>query len=454
LPEAASHAVPRASGELKKQFTRGLDPRGIVKTGSRGLRPSFGANTKSRNSVRFSPQIRRNQPKPRHGDSRWVSGSGPILAAMKPPAFEAEAASPRLSPAKNDSATCDNCRAALDRRTSERLCENCLAPLRRLRRRAGLTQAELARRVGCRPHTIHELEHDRYHPALALAQAIAKELSVDVLETFPSLEITKVEAQKFLNKTWRSIDKLCESGELPCDSDGHWHRIPFRAVLEFRQELDEFRHDWISFNAAERESGLPRWILHRLSDEGAFGGDVKVVNGESGRPINYVRRSTLEAARQELLANYRRVRCPRCKLPMKLGRKSHARCLGWLAVRAYWKIGADAATRADVARKHGERVRNALRGLVKRRRGRSPERSKSEYVRWFVHRFGRKPSPTQLGRWLGFKGRGRPRTQISEAQLAQIKELEARGWGRRAIARQVALTEDVVRRVLREIRAA
>src|SRR5579862_8745046 len=85
-----------------------------------------------------------------------------------------------LSVRTGASNTCERCGEQFQRRTNERECSQCLAPLRRLRIAAGLTQDELARRVGCtRPQTIYELERDRYTPALVLAEAIAGVLMMD-----------------------------------------------------------------------------------------------------------------------------------------------------------------------------------------------------------------------------------------------------------------------------------
>jgi transcriptional regulator with XRE-family HTH domain len=346
--------------------------------------------------------------------------------------------------AEDDSARCDRCGDPFGRRTNERTCPDCLAPLRQHRKAAGLTQVELARRVACRPATISDLERKPFNLALDLAESIARELDVDVLDAFPKLEITKVEAQKILHKTWRDVERLTASGELPCDSDGYWHRIPYRAVFELSQELDKFRRDWISFTAAAEQSRLPRWVVHRLHDAGEFGDDVKVLD-ESARPRYFVRRSRFDDVYRRLISEYRGVRCPRCKLPVKLGRKAHARCLGPLAVRAYWKIGADAETRADVAREHGDRVRGALR---------RPSRLVQDWTGWYVNRFGRKPSRAQMGRWAGWKSRGRPSLAVKDAgfaeKVAEVERLRKAhpAWGARTIAREVGLSRWKVRDIL------
>src|SRR5205823_4136730 len=91
----------------------------------------------------------------------------------------------------------------------------------------------------------------------------------------------------------------------------------------------------------------------------------------------------LDAVYQALLGNYRRVRCPACRLPVRLGRKAHERCLGKLGAHAYWKIGFDGATRAEVAQEHSELVRRGLEA-----------RPAKEVASWYWHRF---KSPRKAG---------------------------------------------------------
>lgn len=52
------------------------------------------------------------------------------------------------------------------------------------RTRIGISQAELAERVGCRRETISNLEKGKYNPSLKLAMDIAKELRTSVYELF------------------------------------------------------------------------------------------------------------------------------------------------------------------------------------------------------------------------------------------------------------------------------
>lgn len=56
--------------------------------------------------------------------------------------------------------------------------------LPRFRREAGLTQSELARRVGVRRETIVNLENGRYNPSLRLAMDLAKVFDATVEELF------------------------------------------------------------------------------------------------------------------------------------------------------------------------------------------------------------------------------------------------------------------------------
>lgn len=48
----------------------------------------------------------------------------------------------------------------------------------------GITQSELAKRVGVRRETVVHLENGRYNPSLKLAMDIARELSATVEELF------------------------------------------------------------------------------------------------------------------------------------------------------------------------------------------------------------------------------------------------------------------------------
>ena len=52
------------------------------------------------------------------------------------------------------------------------------------RKRMGITQIELAERVGCRRETIGKLEAGKYNPSLKLAMDIARELDASVYDLF------------------------------------------------------------------------------------------------------------------------------------------------------------------------------------------------------------------------------------------------------------------------------
>ncbi|MDD5341146.1 MAG: helix-turn-helix transcriptional regulator [Patescibacteria group bacterium] len=56
--------------------------------------------------------------------------------------------------------------------------------VKEFRLKKGLTQEELARRVGVRRETIVFLEQGKYNPSLKLALNIAKELKIPVDELF------------------------------------------------------------------------------------------------------------------------------------------------------------------------------------------------------------------------------------------------------------------------------
>ena len=56
--------------------------------------------------------------------------------------------------------------------------------MREYRKRVGITQIELAKRVGCRRETIGKLEAGKYNPSLRLAMDVAKELGVSIYDIF------------------------------------------------------------------------------------------------------------------------------------------------------------------------------------------------------------------------------------------------------------------------------
>ncbi len=56
--------------------------------------------------------------------------------------------------------------------------------LRRIRRRADLTQEEVAERVGVSRQTIISIERGRYNPSIGLALSLARAFDVPVEELF------------------------------------------------------------------------------------------------------------------------------------------------------------------------------------------------------------------------------------------------------------------------------
>ena len=52
------------------------------------------------------------------------------------------------------------------------------------RKRVGISQQELADRVGCRRETIGKLEAGKYNPSLKLALDVARELGATVYDLF------------------------------------------------------------------------------------------------------------------------------------------------------------------------------------------------------------------------------------------------------------------------------
>jgi DNA-binding XRE family transcriptional regulator len=56
--------------------------------------------------------------------------------------------------------------------------------MREYRARVGITQIELAKRVGCRRETIGKLEAGKYNPSLRLAMDVARELDASIYDLF------------------------------------------------------------------------------------------------------------------------------------------------------------------------------------------------------------------------------------------------------------------------------
>lgn len=56
--------------------------------------------------------------------------------------------------------------------------------MKEYRKRVGITQIELAKRVGCRRETIGKLEAGKYNPSLRLAMNVAHELDASVYDLF------------------------------------------------------------------------------------------------------------------------------------------------------------------------------------------------------------------------------------------------------------------------------
>lgn len=52
------------------------------------------------------------------------------------------------------------------------------------RKRKGISQQELADRVGCRRETVGKLENGKYNPSLRLAMNTARELETNVYDLF------------------------------------------------------------------------------------------------------------------------------------------------------------------------------------------------------------------------------------------------------------------------------
>ena len=56
--------------------------------------------------------------------------------------------------------------------------------MREYRARVGITQIELAKRVGCRRETIGKLEAGNFNPSLRLAMDVARELDASIYDLF------------------------------------------------------------------------------------------------------------------------------------------------------------------------------------------------------------------------------------------------------------------------------
>lgn len=328
---------------------------------------------------------------------------------------------------------CASCGEPMARATSERVCDKCTRPLRRYRKARGMTQLELANRVGCRPNTISELELPTglcYHPALKLAERIAAVLDADVVDLFPDLQITSAEAGTLLRMTLRDVTRLCTDGELPASREGHWWRLDYAAVLQLAAEREERRRNWISFHAIERKYGVPWWVLRQWQEAGT----IDVIVGDR-RGTNLVELDKVEAVLAEARRQRRRVRCPYCRKPVKLGRKAHAQCLGALGSRNYWL---DPDESAERRRAHGEKMREIVRAAW-----RSPRRVYQGVLKT------RAAKSRWSGRWSPSSGRPRGYTDEQAEKVRQLRTtLTGRRGSIRAIARQLDLTKWQVESIL------
>jgi DNA-binding XRE family transcriptional regulator len=335
-------------------------------------------------------------------------------------------------------ALCDQCERPFKRVTSESVCPDCLAPLCRLRKEAGLTQAALAARVGCGASTIIRWERDQDHPQLKFTREIARVLNLDIPEIFPNYAVTGEEAAGMVGTIRREIEKLFDAY---IDRSDYWHRVPYVLVVALRLEREEFLAEWISFNAAATEYkdvGLERWVIKRWVQEGQLTDCVG--DGRVGRlGSRFVRRDQLrqlieqERAAQRTCANEQ---CSTPDEPLLIGRLAHARCVGPLAVRAFW----DALTE-----ERREEHRQAIQeGLAVRR----TEAEISHWFRWFVSRW----SPDERHLWelivRRYGERSTPQ-ELAQLFLDELGGTRAFGYAAAEIAREnhkhIGMPEELIK---------
>jgi len=314
---------------------------------------------------------------------------------------------------------------------------------RMIREAAGLSLRAFGDAIGVSYATVHTWEKGRtprpeharrYGEALRALQIGGP----SVLEVFPGLQITKLETQRLLQLTAKIVRRLCDEGELPFSCDGHWHRVDYAAVLRLAAEREDRRVNWISLSAAEDKYGMPPWLLIRLEK----GGKLDVVIPPDNRGTRIVRRSQLEAVRQQLLAEH--VHCPRCRGALKVGRTAHMKCCAPLRSREYW-LDPDPETRKLRWRQHSELAPVAL-----------SQRSPLRRAKSYYNRFG---STTMYGKLAKAIAAARdkrpgPKPLLSSAEVDEIRTRSAGGQTQRQIAQDMNVTRRQVQRVVESAIAA
>jgi transcriptional regulator with XRE-family HTH domain len=262
------------------------------------------------------------------------------------------------------------------------------SPTRKRRISLGLTLGELAAEVGLSEAVLARIETGKGRPSLARAEAIAETLGVEVEDVFELRECA-------CGCGGRMID-LPRDGSAPRYISGHNSREPDHGA-----SIAE------AHRARRRLQGIP---------------EEKICNG-CGR--TYTRS---EVPRQRLEHWLAREYCPDgCRWPVvdprpckycgemfRPDENRHEYCSGSHAQLARWKRLTD--------------IPDAMLAAL-------PPKARQVW-------FGRKK-----GREAGHLG-GRPAAALTDIQRAEVEKLHARGWGRRAIANHLVVSERAVRNAL------
>ena len=269
--------------------------------------------------------------------------------------------------------------------------------------------------------------------------------------------MTVKEATSVLGMARRTVLELCETGRLPARKVGRRSWRIGRAVVErLASTRRDIRERFASFAAAERLTGVPEKALKNLVAAGRL--DVLDVSGRpeltDSKTPRLLERAQLRAVVEALTQSPET--CPGLILapetcpgtPLLPGRLYHPQCAGAVVGRAAREWWHDPERGSERRRRASERSTELLRNRWKH--GLFSE----EFIAYALGPRGRQ-------RWLGrWKGReygalgGRPRVSVSEEQRNEIEKLAEQGWGRRAIAGRLLVSERAVRHVLDELHRA
>jgi DNA-binding XRE family transcriptional regulator len=255
----------------------------------------------------------------------------------------------------------------------------------------GLTRKEHAARVGISPDSLTNIENGNHRPSLERARRLSDALGVRMDTLFPTCECA------------------CGCGELLIDQARHGSAARYLSGHNCR--------------AAEHGASISRAHQARRA---RLGIPEEKTCERCGRTF-----SRAEVPNQSLAHWLKRRFCSNdCFCPERGEPRSCAICGGDF-LPSY---------RAEESRRcccgsHGQLYRFQEGNVAPEFIAHMPSRARQRHVgRWEGRKYG------QLG--------GRPAAQLTDEQRIEVKRLSAKGWGRRAIANRLAVSEWAVRTVI------